>query len=51
LKVLVIEDEQRVASFIRKGLEEHNIQVAQAFDGATGLKLALGETSMIVLDV
>ena len=52
MKVLVIEDEQRVASFIRKGLEEHNIQVAQAFDGATGLKLALGETfDVIVLDV
>lgn len=52
MKVLLIEDEQRVASFIRKGLEEHNIQVVQAFDGATGLNLALGDTyDVIVLDI
>ena len=48
----MVEDEQRVASFIRKGLEEHNIQVAQAFDGATGINLALSDTfDVIVLDV
>jgi two-component system, OmpR family, copper resistance phosphate regulon response regulator CusR len=52
LKVLLIEDEQRVASFIRKGLEEHNIQVVQAFDGSTGLNLALSDTfDVIILDV
>ncbi len=52
MKVLLIEDEQRVASFIRKGLEEHNIQVAQAFDGPTGLKLALSDSyDVIILDI
>jgi DNA-binding response OmpR family regulator len=52
LKILLIEDEQRVASFIRKGLEEHNIQVAQAFDGPTGLTLALSDTyDVIILDI
>lgn len=52
MKVLLIEDEQRVASFIRKGLEEHNILVAQAFDGATGIKLALSDAyDVIILDV
>lgn len=52
MKVLLIEDEQRVASFIRKGLEEHNIQVAQAFDGPTGLNLALSDSyDVIILDI
>jgi two-component system copper resistance phosphate regulon response regulator CusR len=52
LKILLIEDEQRVASFIRKGLEEHNIQVAQAFDGVTGLNVALSDTyDVIILDL
>lgn len=52
MKILLIEDEQRVASFIRKGLEEHNIQVAQAFDGVTGLNVALSDTyDVIILDL
>lgn len=52
MKVLLIEDEERVASFIRKGLEEHSIQVVQAFDGSTGLNLALSETyDVIILDI
>ena len=52
MKVLLIEDEQRVASFIRKGLEEHNIQVAQAFDGPMGMKLALSDAyDVIILDI
>ena len=52
MKILLIEDEQRVASFIRKGLEEHNIQVVQAFDGATGLNLALSDTfDVLILDL
>jgi two-component system copper resistance phosphate regulon response regulator CusR len=52
LKILLIEDEQRVASFIRKGLEEYNIQVAQAFDGVTGLNIALADSfDVIILDI
>lgn len=52
MKVLLIEDEQRVASFIRKGLEEQNIQVIQAFDGVTGLNFALGDSyDVIILDL
>jgi two-component system, OmpR family, copper resistance phosphate regulon response regulator CusR len=52
MKVLVVEDEQRVASFIRKGLEEHGIQVVLAYDGNTGLSMALGDTyDVIILDV
>lgn len=52
MKVLLIEDEQRVASFIRKGLEEQNIQVVQAYDGVTGLNTALSnEFDVIILDL
>jgi DNA-binding response OmpR family regulator len=52
LKVLLIEDEQRVASFIRKGLEEQNIQVVLAYDGLTGLNVAMSDTyDVIILDL
>ncbi|MCU0396882.1 MAG: response regulator transcription factor [Cyclobacteriaceae bacterium] len=52
MKVLLIEDEQRVASFIRKGLEENGIKVLQAFDGVTGLTMALSDAfDVIILDV
>ncbi|MBX2946067.1 MAG: response regulator transcription factor [Cyclobacteriaceae bacterium] len=52
MKILLVEDEQYVASFIRKGLEENGYQVAQAFDGATGLTMALSDTyDVIILDI
>lgn len=52
MRVLLIEDEQRVSSFIKKGLEENGIQVAVAFDGTTGLSLALSDNfDVIILDV
>ena len=52
MKILLIEDEQRVSSFIKKGLEENGIQVAVAFDGQTGLSLALRDIfDVIILDV
>jgi len=52
MKILVIEDEQRVSSFIKKGLEEQDHEVMQAFDGATGIKLARQyDFDIIILDV
>lgn len=52
MKVLLIEDEPRVAAFIRKGLEEHGIMVSQAYDGLTGLTMARQDTyDVIVLDI
>ncbi len=52
MKVLVIEDEQRVSNFIKKGLEEQGDEVMQAFDGDMGLKLATQyEFDIIVLDI
>jgi DNA-binding response OmpR family regulator len=52
MKVLLIEDEVRVSSFIKKGLEEQGEEVVQAFDGQSGLKLALQHSfDVIILDV
>ncbi|HEX6223736.1 MAG TPA: response regulator transcription factor [Chryseolinea sp.] len=52
MKILLIEDERGVSSFIRKGLEEHNIQVVQAYDGAMGLNVALSDAyDVIILDL
>ena len=52
MRILVIEDEQKVASFIRQGLEEEGYAVDHAGDGASGLQIALqGLHDVIVLDV
>lgn len=52
MKILLIEDEVRVSSFIKKGLEEQGEEVAQAFDGQTGLNLACQHAfDVIILDV
>jgi DNA-binding response OmpR family regulator len=52
MKVLLIEDEQSVSSFIKRGLEEQGHQVKQAFDGTTGLLIAQQEGfDVIILDI
>lgn len=52
MKILLIEDEQQVSSFIKRGLEEQGHQVVQAFDGELGLKLASQDAyDAIILDV
>jgi len=52
MKILLIEDEVRVSSFIKKGLEEQGEEVVQAFDGNSGLKLAIKHSfDVIILDV
>lgn len=52
MRLLVIEDEQKVANFIRQGLEEEGYAVDHAADGASGLQMALEDLyDVIVLDV
>jgi len=52
MRVLVVEDEKGVSSFIRRGLEENGIQASLAYDGATGLNMALrNKFDVVVLDV
>ena len=51
MRILVIEDEKKIASFIKRGLEEEKYEVHTAGDGEEGLKLALEKTfDLIVLD-
>jgi DNA-binding response OmpR family regulator len=52
MKILVIEDEPKVASFIKQGLEEQSNNVTVAYDGFFGHKLATeNEFDVIVLDL
>jgi heavy metal response regulator len=52
MRLLVVEDEKKVASFIKKGLEEEGYVVDFAHDGESGLELALEAVhDLIVLDV
>jgi DNA-binding response OmpR family regulator len=52
MRILVVEDDARVASFIQKGLEEEQFQVEVAGDGEVALALALSrEYDLIVLDL
>ena len=52
MRILLVEDEKKVASFIKKGLEEEFYSVDAAYDGKEGLQLALTEDyDLIILDV
>jgi DNA-binding response OmpR family regulator len=53
MRILVVEDERKVASFIRQGLEEEGYAVDVASDGVAAVELALGGTpyDLVVLDV
>jgi DNA-binding response OmpR family regulator len=51
MRILVVEDEKKVASFSKRGLEEEQYEVHTAADGEEGLKLALEKPfDLIVLD-
>lgn len=51
-RILVIEDEVKIASFIKRGLVEEGYEVEIAQDGRQGLDAALnGSTDLIVLDI
>jgi heavy metal response regulator len=52
MKNIVVEDEKKVASFIKRGLEEEKYEVDVAYDGEEGCQKILdGSYSLIVLDV
>lgn len=52
MKILVIEDEQQVAGFIKQGLEEQSLNVDVAYDGNIGERLALSrDYDVILLDI
>jgi len=52
LRILVIEDEARIRSFLARGLEAEGYSVEGAEDGSAGLRLALGlPWDLVVLDL
>ncbi len=52
MRILIIEDEKKVASFIKKGLEEEYYTADTASDGKEGLSLAISEDyDLIILDI
>src|SRR4051812_22412190 len=51
MRILVIEDEHKIANAIRQGLEQESYAVDVAYDSDEGLSTALlGEHDLIVLD-
>ncbi len=51
MKILIVEDEKKVASFIKRGLEAEKYDVTVSHDGADGVRRAgSGEYDLIVLD-
>lgn len=52
MNVLLIEDEQRISLLVERSLKENGFVVTTAFDGKTGLSMALQEDfSLILLDI
>lgn len=52
IKILLIEDETNLVSFIKKGLTEESFEVSVALDGNTGFQMALNNTyDLILLDI
>jgi DNA-binding response OmpR family regulator len=51
-RILIVEDEARIASFLAKGLTADGFTTTVVSDGVTGLDLALsGEFDLMVLDI
>jgi DNA-binding response OmpR family regulator len=51
MRILIVEDEQGIAAFLKQGLEEESFAVDVASEGKEGLQLALsGEYDLLLLD-
>jgi len=52
MRILVVEDEKKIASFIQRGLAEQHYTVDVAYDGDEGLYLAeINPYDLIILDI
>src|SRR5688572_5039195 len=52
MRILVVEDEQKMAAFIKRGLEEEGAAVDVAADGEEGLfQAGVGNYDLIILDI
>lgn len=51
MKILIVEDEHKIANLIKQGLEQEHFVVDVAYDGTSGYDLASGEYyDLIILD-
>ena len=51
MKILIVEDEHKIANLIKQGLEQERHTVDVAYDGTTGFDLALEEEyDLVILD-
>jgi DNA-binding response OmpR family regulator len=51
-KLLIVEDEKKIANALKKGLSENGYHVEMAFDGLIGRKLFLSHTyDLVILDI
>ena len=52
MRILIVEDDKKVAGFIKKGLEEETYAVDVSYDGEDGLHLGSeGQYDLIILDI
>ncbi len=52
MRILVVEDEDRMLELLRRGLQEHDCAVMTALDGETGLEIAASFAfDAVVLDI
>lgn len=52
MRLLIIEDQKKLVSYLKKGLENNSFSVDFAFDGERGLQLAMfSEYDLIILDI
>ena len=50
MKILVVEDDKKIAKFIKRGLEEEKYEVDVIHDGETGYRRVLEEDYGLVID-
>ncbi len=50
-QICLVEDEQKVSAFIRKGLEEHGYAVTVAPDGKTAREALKTKCNLFILDI
>lgn len=52
MRILIVEDEHRIADSLKKGLEQEHFAVDVAYDGLTGYDLAVAESyDLLILDL
>lgn len=52
MKILIVEDDQRVAELIKRGLEEQGFEATLAYDGLSGKKLSSQDQfDLVITDI